>query len=125
MHKIAAVLNDLECSFACSILSFYVSFISTRCYAMLIKVDRILSHLTSYQSWQTSQRHPQAIPESKLSIIFFYIVVENCEIETFTGPKSTHRMSESGNDPLSPSIKLQILFLCFHSFLIEVVGRSC
>ena len=25
---------------------------------------------------------------------------------------------------LSPSIKLQILFLCFHTFLTEVVGRS-
>ena len=28
-------------------------------------------------------------------------------------------------NPLSPSIKLQILFLCFHTFLTEVVGRSC
>ena len=27
--------------------------------------------------------------------------------------------------PLSPSIKLQILLLCFHTFLTEVVGRSC
>ena len=27
--------------------------------------------------------------------------------------------------PLSPSIKLQFLLLCFHSFLTEVVGRSC
>ena len=24
-----------------------------------------------------------------------------------------------------PSIKLQILLLCFHTFLTEVVGRSC
>ena len=28
-------------------------------------------------------------------------------------------------NPLSPSIKLQILFLCFHTFLTEVVERSC
>ena len=28
-------------------------------------------------------------------------------------------------NPLSPSIKLQILLLCFHTFLTEVVGRSC
>ena len=27
--------------------------------------------------------------------------------------------------PLSPSIKLQILLLCYHTFLTEVVGRSC
>ena len=27
--------------------------------------------------------------------------------------------------PLRPSIKLQILLLCFHTFLTEVVGRSC
>ena len=28
-------------------------------------------------------------------------------------------------NPLSPSIKLQILLLCFHTFLTEAVGRSC
>ena len=28
-------------------------------------------------------------------------------------------------NPLSPGIKLQILLLCFHTFLTEVVGRSC
>ena len=28
-------------------------------------------------------------------------------------------------NPLSPSVKLQILLLCFHTFLAEVVGRSC
>ena len=28
-------------------------------------------------------------------------------------------------NPLSSSIKLQILLLCFHTFLTEVVGRSC
>ena len=28
-------------------------------------------------------------------------------------------------NPLSPSIKLQILLLCFHTFLREVVGRGC
>ena len=28
-------------------------------------------------------------------------------------------------NPLSPSIKFQILLLCFHKFLTEVVGRSC
>ena len=28
-------------------------------------------------------------------------------------------------NPLSPSTKLQILMLCFHTFLTEVVGRSC
>ena len=28
-------------------------------------------------------------------------------------------------NPLSPSIKLQILLLCFHTFLTKVVGRSC
>ena len=28
-------------------------------------------------------------------------------------------------NPLSPSIKLKILLLCFHTFLTEVVGRSC
>ena len=28
-------------------------------------------------------------------------------------------------NPLSPSIKLQILLLCFLTFLAEVVGRSC
>ena len=27
-------------------------------------------------------------------------------------------------NPLSPSIKLQFLLLCFHAFLTEVVGRS-
>ena len=27
-------------------------------------------------------------------------------------------------NPLSPSIKLQFLLLCFHAFLSEVVGRS-
>ena len=27
--------------------------------------------------------------------------------------------------PLSPSIKLQILLLCFHTYLTQVVGRSC
>ena len=40
--------------------------------------------------------------------------------------------SERGRDasklimkPLSPSIKLKILLLCFHTFLTEVAGRSC
>ena len=28
-------------------------------------------------------------------------------------------------NPLSPSIRFQILLLCFHTFLTEVVGRSC
>ena len=28
-------------------------------------------------------------------------------------------------NPLSPSIKFQILLLCFHTFLTKVVGRSC
>ena len=28
-------------------------------------------------------------------------------------------------NPLSPSIKLQILLSCFHTFLIKEVGRSC
>ena len=28
-------------------------------------------------------------------------------------------------NPLGPGIKLQILLLCFHTFLTEVVGRSC
>ena len=28
-------------------------------------------------------------------------------------------------NPLSPSIKLQTLLLCFHTFLTEVVRRSC
>ena len=28
-------------------------------------------------------------------------------------------------NPLSPGIKLQILLLCFYTFLTEVVGRSC
>ena len=28
-------------------------------------------------------------------------------------------------NPLRPSIKIQILLLCFHTFLTEVVGRSC
>ena len=28
-------------------------------------------------------------------------------------------------NPLSPGIKLQILLLCFHTFLKEVVGRRC
>ena len=28
-------------------------------------------------------------------------------------------------NPLSPGIKLQILLLCFHTFLTEVMGRSC
>ena len=27
-------------------------------------------------------------------------------------------------NPLSPSIKLQILLLCFHTFLTEVVGEA-
>ena len=30
----------------------------------------------------------------------------------------------SSFNPLSPSFKLQILLLCFHTFLTEVVGRS-
>ena len=28
-------------------------------------------------------------------------------------------------NPLRPGVKLQILLLCFHTFLTEVVGRSC
>ena len=28
-------------------------------------------------------------------------------------------------NPLSSSVKLQILLLCLHTFLTEVVGRSC
>ena len=28
-------------------------------------------------------------------------------------------------NPLSPGVKLQILLLCFHTFLREVVERSC
>ena len=28
-------------------------------------------------------------------------------------------------NPLSPGVKLQILLLCFHTFLTEVTGRSC
>ena len=28
-------------------------------------------------------------------------------------------------NPLRPSIKFQILLLCFHTFLTEVLGRSC
>ena len=28
-------------------------------------------------------------------------------------------------NPLSPGVKLQILLFCFHTFLTDVVGRSC
>ena len=28
-------------------------------------------------------------------------------------------------NPLYPSIKLQIIFLCLYTFLTEVVGRKC
>ena len=28
-------------------------------------------------------------------------------------------------NPLRPSIKLQILLLCFHTFITDVKGRSC
>ena len=30
-----------------------------------------------------------------------------------------------GSNPLSPSIKLQIFLLCFHTVLTQVAGRSC
>ena len=40
------------------------------------------------------------------------------------GNNVTHLGMRAFN-PLSPSIKLQILFLCFHTFLTEVVERSC
>ena len=36
-----------------------------------------------------------------------------------------HRMCNFFFNPLSPSIKLQILFLYFYTILTEVVGRSC
>ena len=28
-------------------------------------------------------------------------------------------------NPLSPSIKLQIILLCFHTFITDVMGRGC
>ena len=34
------------------------------------------------------------------------------------------KLNSPFSNPLSPSIKLQLL-LCFHAFLTEVVGRSC
>ena len=36
-----------------------------------------------------------------------------------------HDLERETINPLSPSIKLQILLLCFHTFLTDVKGRSC
>ena len=35
------------------------------------------------------------------------------------------KQTRSSFNPLSPGVKLQILLLCYHTFLTEVVGRSC
>ena len=35
------------------------------------------------------------------------------------------QVEDSHINPLSPGVKLQILLLYFHTFLTEVVGRSC
>ena len=39
--------------------------------------------------------------------------------------ESTFSAFKKGFNPLSPSIKLQVLLLCFHTFLTEVAGKSC
>ena len=43
-------------------------------------------------------------------------IVGRCDLKISLGQRSFN--------PLKPSIKLQILLLCFHTFLTEVVG-SC
>ena len=49
-----------------------------------------------------------------------YKVVKVCAVLSYGAYSMRNQLN-----PLSPSIKLQILFLCFHTFLTEVVGRSC
>ena len=38
---------------------------------------------------------------------------------------NANKRSNRRFNPLRPGIKLQILLLCLHTFLTEVVGRSC
>ena len=40
-------------------------------------------------------------------------------------PRGKRKVGRSRINPLSPDIKLQILLLCFHTFLTELVGRRC
>ena len=47
---------------------------------------------------------------------------ENCSVQLGYLMEVFARFKPDG---LSPSIKLQTLFLCFRTFLTEVVGRSC
>ena len=72
----------------------------------------------------------------RLEVLIFVLVrEENSEQgdndQQETQPHKTASTARTGIEPgsafnpLSLSIKLQILFLCFHSFLIEIVGRSC
>ena len=54
----------------------------------------------------------------------YKVEIEKLSMSLFLGflvwPYNKHFIN-----PLSPGIKLKILLLCFHTFLKEVVGRSC
>ena len=49
-----------------------------------------------------------------------------CELDTGSRQRDEMYFNLANSfNPLSPGIKLQILLLCFRTFLTELVGRSC
>ena len=64
----------------------------------------------------------------KINRLSWYLrLVSALTILRATQPSSVDRRATLYGfiNPLSPGVKLQILLLCFHTFLTEVVGRSC
>ena len=54
--------------------------------------------------------------------LFWSLMFLAIGVMTFMAEVTQVQLTRCG---LNPSIKLQILLLCFHIFLTEVVGRSC
>ena len=55
----------------------------------------------------------------------YLIMLHNPEVLVLALVSPTSTRPVLRINPLRPSIELQILLLCFHTFITEVVGRSC
>ena len=84
------------------------------------KIDKI-SKIANWGKLKNKQHHSKALLNSFLSNEWSHFRVLSIELGYL---KDSNASAHSVN-PLRPGVKLQILLLCFHTFLTEVVGRSC
>ena len=73
--------------------------------------------------------HWKAVEQYSTLVLFVFQFNPVCTFGKFNnfglGILASEMVKQSCLNPLSPSIKLQFLLLCFHAFFTEVVGRSC